>query len=127
MSTRRISGSACLLALAMVCAASAQVVLWHNGELDGVIKATSHLDDPRRSIMNDFVVAEPAWIVTDFQTLGIWYVAPPGFGVGVNLALYENIADPGFGEAEGPGDLIQDLATFNYSETVTGRFWHGRY
>lgn len=105
--------------LAICFSVSGEDALWINGR--GPPQAAwSHAVEPRRSLMDDFVVpAGEKWIVRRFELNGVWNIEPPGTGEAMQLSLYENIEVEGEGV---PGALLFTFKTTNLTEETTGEF-----
>lgn len=94
-------------------------LLWDNGDTNGA-NGVSHLGDPRRSILEDFTIADDAgWSLTDFHTVQLWSSGASGVGTGYELSFWSD-------NAGAPGAPIASANVTNYSEVDSGRVWFGR-
>ena len=116
-----------LIASFLTASATAQNILWDNGVSDGV-GAVSNRDNPHRSLLDDFIVPDgPGWIITNFQTWGIWVNDPPGSGDSFELIIWSHIEDhPNFPGFPGPDQPIATLKVISYEEQETGRMLFSR-
>lgn len=92
-------------------------LLWDNGDTDGV-GGYSHLGDPRRSILDDFVLEQDS-ILGRFTTFMIWNSGGEGLGTGFELDFRPDVNGT-------PGDIIATATNAVLTETTTGRTWFGR-
>ncbi len=112
------------LAAVLVCvfsmrAAEASSTLWDNGDTDGS-NGYSNADPSafgiRRTLLDDFVVTGPQWIVTDFHSFQTWSTLPPGSG-------YDYVLSFRYDAGGAPGTVFATADTVSYNEVATGRVW----
>ena len=114
-----------VLAPALAVGAAANDVLWDNGDTNGV-NGISHLTDPYRSVLDDFVVPDDSvWRLSRFTTLG----GHGGFAgklEGFDLHIWSNDPEVPFWNEAGPGDVLATLSVLSADVTRTGRRFFNR-
>jgi hypothetical protein len=123
--TTHIDTCATLTHLVLLCgSASSTDVLWDNVQVPPELGLSHFAENPRRSIMDDFIVpGGESWSLEAFELSGTWLHLPPGSGESIGLAVYQNVGDPNGGE---PGELCFNLLALNYHEETTGEILFSR-
>ena len=95
--------------------------LYENGGPDGTngySNATSGVFGARRTVLDDFILAEDS-TVQDFHWNHLWNSFPPGSGVGLELSFRSDAGGS-------PGVPIATAVVTGYSEVATGNTYFSR-
>src|SRR6185503_16676203 len=96
--------------------------LLDNGDTDGsngYSNAVVGVFGARRTLLDDFVVPAPGFVLDEFAWRHLWNSFPSGSGTGLEMSIRSDAGGS-------PGPVIMTLTPSGYTEAATGRVWFGR-